>query len=64
MASNAKPITVVDAIHAGIVLGLGQKKTLEIWRALGGEARDIDFAEQWRKELEAFKEWRREALHS
>lgn len=53
-------VTVYDAVHAGIRLGIGQTRTLEIWRAMGGEIRDIDFARAWRDELERFGEWSRQ----
>lgn len=53
-------VSVYDAIHAGIRLGLGQTRTLEIWRAMGGEVRDIEFARIWREELERFGEWSRQ----
>ena len=51
-------VTVRDAIHAGQRLGLGQNRTLELWRELGGEIRDIEFAKLWREEAEAFERWR------
>lgn len=55
-------VTVRDAIHAGMRLGLGQTKTLDLWREMGGEIRDIDFAKAWREEAEAFDKWRRNSL--
>lgn len=59
MSVNQDRVTVRDAIHMGIVLGIGQTQTLAIWRELGGSIRDIEFAEQWRQEVEAFKQWRK-----
>lgn len=53
-------VDVYDAIHAGIRLGLGQTRTLEVWRALGGEIRDVAFAALWRDEMERFDIWARE----
>lgn len=53
-------VTVIDAIHTGVALGLGQTATLTLWRELGGEIRDIEFAELWRKERERFLTWRKQ----
>jgi hypothetical protein len=53
-------VTVIDAIHTGIALGLGQTQTLTLWRELGGEVRDEEFARLWRQERAKFVEWRRQ----
>lgn len=51
--------SVIDVIHAAFASNIGQTKALEIWRELGGEIRDIEFAAQWREERKKFNEWRR-----
>lgn len=51
--------SVIDVIHAAFACNVGQTKALEIWRELGGEIRDIDFAAQWRTERKKFTQWRR-----
>ena len=55
-------VTLRDAIHAGITLGVGQQRTLDIWRAFGGEIRDVEFAREWREELERFKNYTDQTL--
>lgn len=60
MNNDGITVTVRDAIHTGIALGLGQTKTLELWRELGGEIRDIEFAALWREERGRFVTWRKQ----
>jgi hypothetical protein len=56
--------SVIDVIHAAFASNIGQTKALEIWRELGGEIRDIDFAAQWRIERERFASWRKQQVQS
>jgi hypothetical protein len=58
--NNGVWVTIIDAIHSGIALGLGQTQTLTLWRELGGEVRDVEFAQLWRQERERFLQWRRQ----
>lgn len=61
MRNDGIQVTVIDAIHTGIALGLGQQRTLAIWRELGGAIRDVEFAKLWREEIEAFRAARKGA---
>lgn len=60
MTNDGINVTVTDAIHTGVALGLGQTATLALWRELGGEVRDIEFAALWRQERERFITWRKQ----
>lgn len=60
MRNDGITVTVIDAIHSGIALGLGQTATLTLWRELGGEIRDMEFAALWRQEREQFLTWRKQ----
>lgn len=62
--NDAVMVTVRDAIHTGIVLGLGPTRTLEIWRAMGGIIRTDSFHQAWEKEVNAFLRWRRGEIQS
>lgn len=57
--NNGVAVTLRDAIHAGLILGLGQNRTLDIWRELGGQIRDADFGLAWKQEVTRFKDWSR-----
>lgn len=62
--NDAVIITVRDAIHTGMALGLGQTATLKLWRELGGVIRDTEFSTLWTGEKEAFAAWRRKSTQS
>lgn len=57
--NDAVIVTVRDAIHAGISLGITRTGTLNMWRELGGAIRDEEFSKAWDTELEAFRQWRK-----
>jgi hypothetical protein len=48
-----------NVILCGIREGWGQKKTLEVYRNLGGEIRDTDFHRIYRESWEQIEEWAR-----
>lgn len=57
MSEYSLSSTLHQLILCGIKQAWGQKKTLEIYRELGGQIREAEFGRIWRETWEGIEEW-------